>query len=62
MNATHSSGILSTAILIPVLKWLLTWPIHSPDDAAIAGMAGLLIASPPAIKALVNWFLPPKAV
>ena len=60
MNSTHSSTALSIATLVPVLKWLLTWPIHSPDDTTLAALAGLIIASPPAFMAAAAWLRAPK--
>ncbi len=59
MDSTHSAAVLSMSTLVPVIGWLTHWPIKSPDDATIAAIAGLIIALPPGIKALVAWFRPP---
>lgn len=55
MDSTHSSAVLTTATLVPIIVWLTTKPLVAPNTETATAIAGLIIASPPAIMAFASW-------
>ena len=53
---------ITAAVLVPVIMWLTTWPIHPPTEAQAASLAVLILAVIGALHAWLGGHLQPNAM